>query len=68
VKINKSNTTFKVGGIALLMVSLVLSPSYLSHACTRIVYETGNATFITGRTMDWMDPSAKTALWVFPGG
>lgn len=39
-----------------------------ASACTRLVYETGNGTFITGRTMDWMDPNAQTALWVFPRG
>jgi len=39
-----------------------------ADACTRVVYETGNATYITGRTMDWMDPKAQTALWVFPKG
>jgi penicillin V acylase-like amidase (Ntn superfamily) len=49
-------------------VGLALAPWPRSHACTRVVYETGNATFLTGRTMDWMDPTAKTALWVFPKG
>ncbi len=39
-----------------------------ASACTRLIYETGNGTFITGRTMDWMDPNAQTALWVFPRG
>ena len=36
--------------------------------CTRIKYETGNGTYITGRGMDWNDPTAETALWVFPKG
>jgi penicillin V acylase-like amidase (Ntn superfamily) len=58
----------QVGGIALFIASLAIVPSPLSRACTRVVSETGNETFITGRTMDWMDPSAKTALWVFPKG
>jgi choloylglycine hydrolase len=39
-----------------------------ASACTRLVYETGNGAFITGRTMDWMDPQAQTALWIFPRG
>ena len=43
-------------------------PVQHADACTRIVYETGNRNFITGRTMDWMDPKAQTALWVFPRG
>lgn len=62
------NGTLKVGGIALLVASLAFLVTPLSHACTRVVYETGNKTFITGRTMDWMDPNARTALWVFPKG
>ncbi|MGL4422307.1 MAG: linear amide C-N hydrolase [Gemmataceae bacterium] len=54
--------------MALLIATLALAPSYHSYACTRVVYESGNATYITGRSMDWMDPSAKTALWTFPKG
>ena len=34
--------------------------------CTRILYKTGTGTFITGRSMDWNDPTAQTDLWVFP--
>ena len=36
--------------------------------CTRIKYETGTGSFITGRGMDWNDPTAQTDLWVFPKG
>ncbi len=36
--------------------------------CTRIKYETGTGSFITGRGMDWNDPTAQTDLWVFPRG
>ncbi len=36
--------------------------------CTRIKYETGTGSYITGRGMDWNDPTAKTDLWVFPKG
>lgn len=36
--------------------------------CTRIKYETGTGSYITGRNMDWNDPSAQTDLWVFPRG
>jgi choloylglycine hydrolase len=64
----KRNATLRAGAVAVLVAGLALAPSPISHACTRIVYETGNGTFITGRTMDWMDPSARTALWVFPRG
>ncbi len=34
--------------------------------CTRIKYETGTGAFITGRCMDWNDPTAETDLWTFP--
>ena len=36
--------------------------------CTRLKYETGTGTYITARSMDWNDPTAETALWVFPKG
>lgn len=36
--------------------------------CSRIEYETGTGTYITGRGMDWNDPTAETDLWVFPRG
>ena len=36
--------------------------------CTRIKYETGTGSYITGRGMDWNDPTALTELWVFPRG
>ena len=36
--------------------------------CSRIKYETGTGTYITGRGMDWADPTVKTKLWVLPKG
>jgi penicillin V acylase-like amidase (Ntn superfamily) len=53
---------------ALVMSTMAFAPWLHAQACTRVVYETGNQTFLTGRTMDWSDASAKTALWVFPRG
>jgi choloylglycine hydrolase len=53
---------------ALVISTMAFAPSQYVEACTRIVYETGNKSYITGRSMDWMDASAKTALWVFPRG
>jgi len=38
-----------------------------AYACTRILYKTGEGTFITGRSMDWAE-SPSTDLWVFPRG
>lgn len=35
-----------------------------AKACTRILYETGEKSFIVGRTMDWAeDPHSD--LWLF---
>lgn len=36
--------------------------------CTRIFYETGTGSFITGRSMDWRDLAMQSDLWVFPRG
>lgn len=36
--------------------------------CTRIFYETGTSTYITGRSMDWRDVTMQSDLWVFPRG
>jgi penicillin V acylase-like amidase (Ntn superfamily) len=36
--------------------------------CTRILYETGTGSFITGRGMDWNDPTATTRIFTFPRG
>jgi penicillin V acylase-like amidase (Ntn superfamily) len=38
-----------------------------AEACTRIVYETGDAAYIVGRTMDWTEDPG-TDLWAFPRG
>jgi choloylglycine hydrolase len=38
-----------------------------AHACTRVLYETGENGFIVGRTMDWYDDTG-TDLWAFPRG
>lgn len=52
----------------LLAVALIVTPLYQTMACTRLLYETGYQSFMTGRTMDWMDPDAQTAIWAFPRG
>lgn len=68
MKLATSRSMFSgaMGLLALVVLTSGSTPE--SQACTRIVYETGNATYVTGRSMDWMDPTAKTALWVFPRG
>ena len=53
---------------ALALMTTALTPWRSADACSRILYETGNATYIVGRSLDWNDPTAKTALWVFPRG
>ena len=46
----------------------MVAPAHDVQACTRVLYETGTKTYVTGRGMDWNDPTAKTSLWVFPRG
>ena len=53
---------------SLVISTIVFEHTYDARACTRLLYETASKTFITGRSMDWMDASAQTALWVFPRG
>jgi penicillin V acylase-like amidase (Ntn superfamily) len=55
-----------IGG--LVISSIVSGLPRQAQACTRILYETAGKSFLTGRSMDWMDASAQTALWVFPRG
>ena len=51
----------------LLLGAALCLPGLDADACTRILYETGNRTYIVGRTMDWaVDP--HTDLWSFPRG
>lgn len=51
-----------------VLLALALGPWQGAQACSRLVYETGTGTYITARGMDWNDPTAITALWVFPRG
>jgi hypothetical protein len=59
-----ASMTIAIGGM--VMSSMAFAPLQQAQACSRVLYETGNRGYITGRTMDWADASAKTALWVFP--
>ena len=43
-------------------------PWQRADACSRILCETGDGGYIVGRTMDWADPGAAVAFWVFPRG
>lgn len=61
-------TTMKAVLSTLVIATIASGSLENAQACTRLVYETGNHSYITGRSMDWMDASAKTALWVFPRG
>lgn len=38
-----------------------------AQACTRVVYNGPNATYLTARSMDFKDPIVSN-LWVFPRG
>lgn len=55
-------------GFFFILTTLALLPVQPVFSCSRIVCETGNGTYITGRTMDWIDPKAQTSLWIFPRG
>ena len=55
-----------IGTLVAMLMALI--PWKHAQACSRVVYETGNGTYITARGMDWNDPTAKTSLWVFPRG
>lgn len=63
-----AHTTMKAAIGGLLMSCMAFAPLQHAQACSRVLYETGNQTYITGRTMDWADASAKTAIWAFPRG
>ena len=65
-KINTMNWLATCSALAAMI--MFFTPWQHAHACTRILYETGTGTYITGRGMDWNDPTAATALWVFPRG
>jgi len=62
----RRSLTIAIGGM--VMSSMAFAPWQRAQACSRVLYETGDMAYITGRTMDWADASAKTALWVFPRG
>jgi len=57
------------------MIVKLLAASALSFAiatttalgCSRILYETADGSFLTGRTLDWFEDTA-TDLWAFPRG
>ena len=53
---------------SLVIVMMFLLPVQNAWSCSRLLYETGTGTYITGRSMDWNDHTAKTRLWVFPRG
>lgn len=61
----KKLTKFSVGVFVIIVLCFLWQ---FAQACSRILYETGKGTYITGRGMDWNDSSAKTALWIFPVG
>ncbi|AWF83474.1 linear amide C-N hydrolase [Microbulbifer sp. A4B17] len=50
----------------LLFVTLCFFESLSAVACTRILYKTGDSSYITARSMDWSDTDAAMDFWVFP--
>jgi len=64
-----SHMTWSTKGLlALGAIALPLAGAQLADACTRVLYETGTGTYITGRNMDWNDLKMQTDFWVFPAG
>jgi len=57
-------------GLCLALVTGILFSTTLqpANACSRILYETGTGTYITARSMDWIDPELTSDIWVFPQG
>jgi penicillin V acylase-like amidase (Ntn superfamily) len=57
-------------GLGLALVAGLISFTTLQHAdaCSRILVETGNGSYITARTMDWIDPELSSDIWIFPQG
>ena len=53
-----------IGG-ALTAAAMLLAAD--AQACTRVIYQGPNETYLTGRTMDFKDPMVSN-LWVFPRG
>jgi len=68
MKLTMPKKTIKTVLGTLVISTIAFAPSQYVQACSRVLYESGNASYITGRTMDWADASAKTALWAFPKG
>ena len=56
----------KSAGCLLMALASLGLFSESAVACTRVLYETGTGTYITGRSMDWADLNAQTDFWVFP--
>jgi len=60
----------QTNGLRLALVAGLIFSTTLQQAdaCSRLLYKTGNGTYITARSMDWVDPDLTTDLWVFPQG
>jgi len=69
-KIMKNVMKKQTRGLRLALVTVLLFSMTLQQAdaCSRILYKTGTGTYITARSMDWVDPDLTTDLWVFPQG
>lgn len=66
-------TSYSIKGIInrLIMfsaVAFIIISASPAAACTRVLYETGEGSYITGRNMDWADLQAETDFWIFPRG
>ncbi|WP_299585057.1 linear amide C-N hydrolase [uncultured Microbulbifer sp.] len=54
--------------LASTLVMILILTQEEARACTRIFYEAGDGSYITGRSMDWSDAKAAMNFWLFPKG
>lgn len=54
--------------LLLSFIAAILSFVSFCHGCTRVLYETGNGSYIVGRNMDWNDLHMPSDFWIFPRG
>ena len=57
----------KLRALGLIAGAAIAATTIAAEACTRLLYETGDKTFVVARSMDWRE-DPQTDLWAFPAG
>lgn len=67
---NQRRTTYGLTNVRATMsaIALIAIGAPRAEACSRVLYETGTGTYITGRSMDWNDLQMQADFWAFPRG